>query len=308
MAHSLSRYTWVLNVVVIAICATLASKALGKLAEIHLPVVLTEVPAVATTVQLAPSDRDVSSALRRNVFCSTCPAQTSTPPPASGQQPLTTDSGLTHTTLQVQLIATLVSEDTTRDPSYAAIRAHSGSTTFYGVGSRLQGAMIITITERRITLLNNGRLEFLDLLRKLNGVARTAALGSVSGFKLPPAGRGLGRIARGIRKVGEGKYEIRKESLKLVLASPHVMAKGGQVIPVMSGGKPSGIMLRRIRSGSVYSLLGLFSGDTITAVNGRAMTSPEAALQLYVKLRNASHLSVAFTRRGKQLTHDYNIR
>ena len=308
MARSLARYTWVLNLLVIAACALLASRALGKLAETRLPVIITEVPAVVSTDQLAPSEIDVSSVLRRNVFCSTCPPDSGTSPPASGQQQLSTETGLSHSTLQVQLIATLVSEDTTRDPSYAAIRASAGSTAFYGVGSRLQGAMIVTITERRITLLHNGRLEFLDLLQQLNGAARTAALGSVTGFKLPPAGRGLGRIARGIRKLGAGKYEIRKESLKLVLASPHVMAKGGQVIPVMSGGTASGIMLRRIRPGSVYSLLGLFSGDTITAVNGRALTSPEAALQLYVKLRNASHLSVAFTRRGKQLTHDYTIR
>ncbi len=305
MAHPLARYTWVLNLLVIAACALLASKALGKLAETRLPVVAAHIQAVAPAVTAAvQTGRDVSGVLRRNVFCSTCPVDT-TPTPDDKPQPET--DRLIYTTLKVQLIATLVSEDTTSDPSYAAIRA-SADTAFYGVGSKVQGALIVSITERRITVLNNGRLEVLDLLKKIDTTARTAALSSIKGFKMPSAAPGLRRIARGIRKVGEGKYEIRRQALKLVLSSPHLMAKGGQVIPVVKGGKPSGIRLRRVRAGSVYSLLGLFSGDTITAVNGRALTSPEVALQLYTKLRHASHLSVAFNRRGTQLTHDYTIR
>ena len=307
MAHSITRYTWVFNLLVITACALLASKAVGKLAETRLPVVSAELPAAAPVDdQPLQAARDVSAVLRRNVFCSTCPQQQEGAEPDKERTPHG-GTALTRTTLQVRLIATLVSEDTTSAPSYAAIRA-STDTAFYGVGSKVMGATIVSISERRITVFHKGRLEVLDLLQKIGGATRAAALSSISGFKMPPAGPGLKRISGGIRKVGEGKYEIRKQALRLVLSSPHLLAKGGQVVPVVRAGKPSGIMLRRIRPGSVYSLLGLFSGDTITAVNGRALTSPEVALQLYSKLRTASHLSVAFTRRGTALSHDYTIR
>jgi hypothetical protein len=38
------------------------------------------------------------------------------------------------------------------------------------------------------------------------------------------------------------------------------------------------------------------------------MSTPDAALALYTKLRNASHLSVQVERRGETVTLDYSIR
>lgn len=302
MAHPLSRHAWVLNLVVIAACALLASKALGRLVETRLPVINPKVTTPTGHPQIRQSTRDVSGVTGRNIFCSTCAPEPETKPVATDDPDVPAP-----TALELKLLATLVSEDTTSSPSYAAITVVN-STAFYGVGAKVKGALIVSISERRVTLLNGGRLEVLDLLKQLAPAARQATLANVTGFKMPRAQPGLQRIARGIRKVGQGKYEIQRKALKLALSSPHVMAKGAQVIPVVKGGKPSGIMLRRVRAGSVYSLLGMFSGDTITAINGRALTSPEVALQLYTRLRSASHFSVAFKRRGKPLSHDYVIR
>ena len=306
MAKVLKRHFWIFNLVLIAICALLASQALGKLVKTRLPHGETPQIAPAGTAQRSPLQaREIDQVVARNVFCSSC-APARVEQSTAGQQPRSSPDGqLSPTSLQVQLIATMLSEDDV-ETSLAAIKNSSG-TSFYGVGEKLQGTTILSISERRIVLLNGSRLESLDLLRAM-GAARRTTVAHKPGNRLPRPRPGLERIARGIRKLGAGKYEIRKEALGLVLSRPTMMARGGQVIPVVRGGKPSGIMLRRVRRGSVYSLLGLFSGDTITAINGRALTSPEVALQLYTKLRNATHLSVAFQRRGKQLSHDYTIR
>ena len=50
------------------------------------------------------------------------------------------------------------------------------------------------------------------------------------------------------------------------------------------------------------------NGDTIKAINGLDMSSPDKALEIYTKLRYASHLSVSVERRGENTTLDYSIR
>ena len=192
MAHPLSRHAWVLNLVVITACALLASKALGRLAETRLPVIsatVTAPPVAAAPLHDQP--RDVSAVTGRNIFCSTCEPVKQEAADAPG-----TPDAPTTTALDLKLLATLVSQDTTTSPSYAAITA-TESTAFYGVGAKVKGALIISISERRVTLLNGGRLEVLGLLKKLTPQARQTTLRNVKGFKIPRARPGLQRIARG---------------------------------------------------------------------------------------------------------------
>jgi general secretion pathway protein C len=299
--------TWVLNLAVITACALLASRAVGRLAQTYIPVTAGERIAAGLSrdgaVARPAAVRDIDAVIERNIFCSTCrPRRPAATPPA--REPGPADTTLTHTTLDLWLVATLVSEEPLIEGSYAAIRDKDGNTALYGVGSRLLGAMVVGIRERRVLLWNEGRMEVLALIRPLEPSRPATAARNV----LPPALPGLANIARGIRKVGGGRYEVRRGALNAVLAKPHLVASGGQVIPMVRSGKQVGIRLRKIRVGSVYSLLGMFDGDTITAINGHALSSPEVILNIYTKLRHASHVSIAFERRGKPLSHDYTIR
>jgi type II secretory pathway component PulC len=79
-------------------------------------------------------------------------------------------------------------------------------------------------------------------------------------------------------------------------------------VPSIKDGKPNGFKLYAIRPQSIFGRIGLQNGDTIKAINGSEMTTPDAALGLYTKLRNASHLSVQVERRGETVTLDYSIR
>ena len=57
-----------------------------------------------------------------------------------------------------------------------------------------------------------------------------------------------------------------------------------------------------------FGLIGLQNGDVISAINGLEMTSPDKALEVYTKLKSASHLSVGLERNGQKITKDYSIR
>jgi general secretion pathway protein C len=69
----------------------------------------------------------------------------------------------------------------------------------------------------------------------------------------------------------------------------------------------SGAKLYGIQRGSLLGKLGIQNGDTLRTINGFDMSSPDSALEAYVKLRGASQLSVALVRRGAPVTIEYQI-
>jgi general secretion pathway protein C len=50
------------------------------------------------------------------------------------------------------------------------------------------------------------------------------------------------------------------------------------------------------------------NGDTVQSINGYDMTSPDAALEAYTKLRKADHLTVGVERRGQKMTLDWSVK
>jgi general secretion pathway protein C len=46
----------------------------------------------------------------------------------------------------------------------------------------------------------------------------------------------------------------------------------------------------------------------MVAINGLELSSPEQAIEAYVKLRNAGHLSLAVERAGQRINQEYSIR
>jgi general secretion pathway protein C len=115
-------------------------------------------------------------------------------------------------------------------------------------------------------------------------------------------------LAQGVRKLGDTKWEIQRSALNKVLGNTTLLARSARIVPSVRNGQPNGFKLYAIRPGSIYSLIGMQNGDTIHEINGHQMNTPDKALEVYTKVRNASHLSISFTRRGKPRTHDYTIR
>lgn len=81
-----------------------------------------------------------------------------------------------------------------------------------------------------------------------------------------------------------------------------------RVVPALEDGRAIGFKLYGIRPQGHYARLGLQNGDTITAVNGFEMSSPEKVLEVYVNARKANKFTVDLLRRGEKLTLEYVIK
>jgi general secretion pathway protein C len=179
----------------------------------------------------------------------------------------------------------------------------------YTIGSEVPGgASIATIQPTRVLLRRGEHETLLELEKRAPAAAKRRT-------KKPRRRRRRSRmmaqmegIAKGIRKVGSHKWEIDRSALQKALSNTTLIARSARIVPSVKHGKPNGFKLLRIRSGTFYSLLGLSNGDTVHAINGHPITTPDKALEVYTKLRSAGHVTLSFTRRGKPLTHEYTIR
>ncbi len=82
--------------------------------------------------------------------------------------------------------------------------------------------------------------------------------------------------------------------------NPEVFTSG-RVVPSGQGG----FKVFAIRPGSVLEQLGIENGDRVTRVNGRALDSPDAVLEVAYGLRNSDHFEVELERRGQLMRLRY---
>ena len=79
-------------------------------------------------------------------------------------------------------------------------------------------------------------------------------------------------------------------------------------MPAVKNGKPDGFKLYAVRPDSLLAALGLHNGDTVTAINGHLLGTPDHVLELYDRLRDAKVFTVTITRAGASLTLNYCVR
>jgi general secretion pathway protein C len=306
------KYFWVVNLAVIAACATL-----GGRAGAHLITGMALLPsgdAPPPARRFAPPSepvrtKDVESIVHRNVFCSACKplavqgenVAVETP---SGPQPPQ------RTGLNLELVSTMVVPSDERW-SMAVIRDLSSKdkeAAMFAMGSKLPGgaAEVLRVIERKVYLRNEGRIEYLELegANNPNPVAATPAPQMVVAASGDPMDDSIGNRVR----CNGAACEIERSLVDQMLSNTTSLATAARFVPSIKDGRPNGFKLYAIRPSSIFGRIGLQNGDTIKAINGMDMTSPDQALGVYTKVRNASHLTVAVERRGETVTLDYTIR
>jgi general secretion pathway protein C len=189
---------------------------------------------------------------------------------------------------------------TDRRWSVAIIRDDGGkSTQPFLVGSVIRNATIDAIEPTQIFLRRiNGQREVLALLEP---PANLAAGGPVAAGAGPKVGTTWFRD--GILQVDDYRYEIRRRTLDTWVSDLRRLATEGRVAP-----EPEGLRLQGIREEGPLAAIGLQNGDVIRAINGFEMDSPEHAIDAYLELRNASHVSIAIDRGKHRVQLDYDIR
>lgn len=74
-----------------------------------------------------------------------------------------------------------------------------------------------------------------------------------------------------ITKVDDDHYQIPKKTLDAILADPSTYARSLRITASIKNGQPNGVKLYAIRPSSPAAHLGFQNGDTVRAVNGKAL-------------------------------------
>ncbi len=112
----------------------------------------------------------------------------------------------------------------------------------------------------------------------------------------------------GVQKTGDDEYVIERAEIDGVLSNLNKLATQARIVPSFHNGKANGFKLFSIRPNSLYSKIGIQNGDIVQRINGFEMNSPDKALEIYGKLKDAQNITVDLLRRGKSKTLSYNIR
>ena len=110
-----------------------------------------------------------------------------------------------------------------------------------------------------------------------------------------------------ITRLDDTHYRIQRGGVDVALMNPMAVAKGARIVPAMKNGQPDGFKIYAVRPGGVIAALGLTNGDTIHSINGLDLTTPDKALEAYTKVRDATSIEIALTRRGLPVTLHYQI-
>jgi general secretion pathway protein C len=309
METLLRKYLWAIDLLVIAICAVFSARATATLIQTRITRMTPPVRALPRGPVTASSStyygKEVEEILKRNIFCSTCPPILEKPKDPNDTKPA--EPTLQRTSLPLRLLAVMFAPPP-GDPrwSLAIIRdTEDHSVGPYSIGSKVREATISDIDEDRVYLELSGRKEYLDLIDKGPAPGAPAAPAPAAA---PPADPLMAELDRGIKKVGEHNYEVQRATVDSLLGNMSLLSRSARIVPEIRDGKAAGFRLFSVRPDGPFAKIGLQNGDVISAINGLEMTSPDKALEVYTKLKSASHLSVGLERNGQKINKEYNIR
>ena len=312
MEALLRKFLWAVDLVVVTLCAIFLARAAASAVEssivIPAPRANTRIARATTPTSYAKDYQDV---IKRNVFCSPCPPIVEKPPEGTTTEVVDQTPQKTALPLAVLMIGYLPPPQGFRY-SFAVIRDTEEKVTGpYSVGGKVRETTITEILETRIYLDNAGKTEYIDLFDPAASPANPA----VSSYTPPPTAPTTAaadplsqELDRGIRKTGEHTYDIQRATLESVLGNMNLLSRSARIVPEIRDGKNAGFRLYSVRPDGPFAKIGMQNGDVITSINGLEISSPEKALEVYSKLKSASHLSVGLERNGQKVTKDYSIR
>lgn len=214
------------------------------------------------------------------------------------------------TSLRVKLLGTLVASD----PAWSISSIQdvvTQKTQTYMVDDLVQNAKVLAIERERVIVLNNNRKEFIDAQ---GGDGSAPAY--VPPQPIPQVQAAVGPVATGnakglgdgIKAVTENEYEVPRNEIDKTLSNLNDVAMQARIVPAFQDGVAKGFKLFSIRPDSIYSKIGIQNGDVIRRINGYDLNSPEKALEIYSKLKEASRIDIEIERNGSVLRKTYNVR
>jgi type II secretory pathway component PulC len=129
----------------------------------------------------------------------------------------------------------------------------------------------------------------------------------LSGEAAPRAPRALALEVRPPASREALTLERKEVERRLGLEIPRILAETA-LVPVLDGGRITGVALTRIAEGSVLTEAGLRAGDVLTEVNGVVIDGIATLAGLYARLQTASELRATVLRGGQTIPIVINLK
>lgn len=110
------------------------------------------------------------------------------------------------------------------------------------------------------------------------------------------------------KKVTDTSYMIDGQRVQQALSNPNQIMTDARLLPNVVNGRQEGFILREVKTGGVYSSLGLQNGDVLLRINEYNISNPEAALQAFTALKGMDKVQLDIIRNSSRMTMTYQIR
>jgi general secretion pathway protein C len=225
------------------------------------------------------------------------------------------------TSLRAQLVAGIVAERPLRSVAVIADKV-SGQTRTYGIGDDVLSGKLLSVERIRddrdprgrsfrvvAIVCNDGRKEYIDFETGGGGAPVAVAAPNVGVAPVPPPAPDASAALPpdGVKKTADNKYDVKKSVLDGTLSNLNSVATQARIVPSFKNGVANGFKVFSIQPNSFYSAIGVENGDVIQKVNGYEINSPDKALEIYQKLREARHVTVDLERNGQTIRKEYNV-
>ena len=307
----LTRYFWIINVIMITCAAYFLAGGAGELIVMEISERLPNgADAPQPRVLRRPLRREThkvatgTAILERNIFDSA-----EGPIDPDHQEPDETETTLPSGPVELtvceadalKLLSTVVSD---AEPRWSFASLKDGTETrLLRIGDSIGERVVADITWRYLLLEGVSSYCYLDLFSENN-------LSKGRGKKSRRnRGRSLkNRLKNRIQKLGKNERIVKRGLLKEVMADPSKFTKGLRFRPKKERGKVVGYSISRMSKNSPLGLLGLRKSDVVTAVNGKPMTNMNTMLGFYSKLGATREVRLSIKRRGKPITLKVRVR
>jgi general secretion pathway protein C len=292
----LQRYQWVPSVVAAVLGAYLAARTVNSLAAAAIapkPGLVQQAGGAARPQPLA-QHVDLDAEAMARLFEVPLPKPQAADVPVEPQRP-SWNPVPTKTGLRGSLIGTSVADP----PEYSLceiINPDTNEPAVYTIGANYLGARIYAIEKDRVLFVNNGINEYMD-----NGTGAPMVNLGVQPLPQPPANDGS------VKQLSENQYVVAKSEINNALTNLSQLATQARIVPSFKNGVANGFKLFSIVPDSLYSKIGMQNGDVIHRINGYEMNSPDKALEIYQKLRDANRIEIELERRGETVHKSYSI-
>lgn len=296
----LQRYSWALDALAVLLGAYLAARTVNTLAAAAIAPKPALVQQASAAPQAAAQSQRVELDAEKTAKLFDVPLPKAAPAGSENvEQPR---GGWSSIPVRSSLHGTLIGTAIAQPAKYSLCQITNpdlNETQVYGIGDKYQGARIYAIEKERALIDNNGVNEYID-----NSGASALNLGviPIPGQVLPQAGGG-----EGVRQLSENQYVVARNEINNALTNLSDLATKARIVPSFKNGVANGFKLFSIVPDSLYARIGIQNGDVIRRINGYEMNSPDKALEIYQKLRDASRIEIELERRGETLRKTYSI-